>query len=250
MLPLKVIIVDDEKRIRTSLVHLLGMYYPNASVVAEAGNIEEAATEIKKHNPDVVLLDIDMPGGSGLDLVKNLSPINFKLIFITAFNKYAVQAFKFSALDYLLKPVNPDELISALKKAEERIQAEELSLKFNTFMSNMASLTREAKKIVLKTQNTVHILNITEVIRCEADRNYTKFLLSNGKSMLVSGSLKEYDDMLSADGFFRAHHSHLVNLSFISRVEKQNSELVMKDNSIIPLATRKKDTLLELLEKL
>jgi two-component system LytT family response regulator len=250
MLPLRIIIVDDEKRIRTSLSHLLTMYYPNSILVAEAGDIETAAAEIKKHDPDVVLLDIKMPGGSGLELVQQLNPFTFKLIFITAFDKYAVQAFKFSALDYLLKPVNPDELVNALQKAQQQIQAEEMNVKLNTFMTNMANLTKEPKKIVLKTQDIVHVLNISDIVRCEADRNYTRFSLSSGKNILVTGSLIEYDDMLSSSGFFRAHHSHLVNLSFIERFEKQNGQLVMKDNSIVPLATRKKDTLLQLLDKI
>jgi two-component system LytT family response regulator len=249
MQALKIVIVDDEVRLRTSLRHLLDMYYPNAIVVGEAEDVESAAAEIKKHQPDVVLLDINMPGGTGFDLIKKFNPVNFKIIFITAFDNYAVQAFKYSALDYLLKPVNPDELVSALNKAQQQLQTEELSVKLNTFISNMSNIGREAKKIVLKTQDMVHVLNISDIVRCEADRNYTKFILSSGKSILVSGSLKEYDDMLSQDKFFRSHHSHLINLSFIDRVEKQNDQLVMKDSSLVPLATRKKDALLQLLER-
>lgn len=250
MNPLKIIIVDDEKKLRTSMRHLLEMYYPNSSVVSEAGDIEAAYSEIKKHQPDVVLLDIKMPGGSGFELIKKLSPINFKLIFVTAFDQYAVQAFKFSALDYLLKPVNPDELVSALQKAKEQIGEKEIATKLEVFMSNVSSLTRETKKIILKTQDTVHILPLTDIIRCEADRNYTRFILIGGKSIMVSGSLIEYDDMLNSVGFFRSHHSHLINLSHILRFEKSNMQLVMKDNSLIPLATRKKDILMELLENI
>jgi len=249
MQALKLIIVDDEARLRTSLRHLLTMYYPSAVVLAEAEDVESAATEIKKHKPDVVLLDINMPGGTGFDLIKKFDPVNFKIIFITAFDNYAVQAFKYSALDYLLKPVNPDELVNALQKAQQQLQTEELSVKLNTFISNMSDLGREAKKIVLKTQDMVHVLNISDIIRCEADRNYTKFILSSGKNILVSGSLKEYDDMLSPDKFFRSHHSHLINLSYIDRVEKQNDQLVMKDSSVVPLATRKKEALFQLLER-
>jgi len=196
------------------------------------------------------MLDIKMPGGSGFDLISKLNPINFKIIFITAFDKYAVQAFKFSALDYLLKPVNPDELVNALQKARQQIQTEELTLRLDTFLGNIAGQNREPKKIVLNTQNTVHVLNLTDIIRCEADRNYTKFILSSGKSILVTGSLKEYDDILSVSGFFRSHHSHLINLSYIDRLEKQNDHLIMKDSSVVPLAVRKKDALLQLLQKI
>jgi len=250
MIPLRIIIIDDEKRIRTSLHHLITMYFPEAIIVAEAGDIESGEAEIKKHKPDVVMLDIKMPGGSGFDLISKLNPINFKIIFITAFDKYAVQAFKFSALDYLLKPVNPDELVNALQKARQQIQTEELTLRLDTFLGNIAGQNREPKKIVLNTQNTVHVLNLTDIIRCEADRNYTKFILSSGKSILVTGSLKEYDDILSVSGFFRSHHSHLINLSYIDRLEKQNDHLIMKDSSVVPLAVRKKDALLQLLQKI
>jgi len=247
---LKIIIVDDEKRIRSSIRHLLEMYFPDSEVLAEAGDIVQAEQEIRKLKPDVVLLDIQMPGGTGFDLIRKLSPVNFKIIFITAFDKYAVQAFKYSALDYLLKPVSPDELVKALEKAKQQKQAEEFTLRLDTFIGNMAGQNREPKKIVLNTQNTVHVLNLSDIVRCEADRNYTKFYLVSGKSLLVTGSLKEYDDMLNPSGFFRCHHSHLINLSYIERVEKQNDQLVMKDTSMVPLAVRKKDTLLQLLQQI
>jgi len=247
---LNIVIVDDESRIRTSIRHLLEMYYPDAFVLGEGEDVESGISEIKKHRPDLVLLDINMPDGTGFDLIKKLSPINFKVVFITAFDQYAVQAFKYSALDYLLKPVNPDELVNALQKAQQQLQNEELSVKLNAFISNMGNIGREPKKIVLKTQDLVHVLSISDIVRCEADRNYTKFILNSGKSILVSGSLKEYDDMLSHDKFFRSHHSHLVNLSYIDRVEKQNDQLVMKDTSVVPLAVRKKDALLQLLENI
>ncbi len=249
MSALRIIIVDDEKRIRTSLRHLIGMYFPSAIVVAEAGDVESGFSEIRKHQPDVVLLDIQMSGGTGFDLVKKLTPINFKLIFVSAFDKYAIQAFKFSAIDYLLKPVDPEELVKALHKASSLIHESELSLKIEALMSNMNTVTHEPKKILLKTHDAVHLISLEDIIRCEADRNYTLFILTGGKSILVSGSLIEYDEILSNSGFFRAHHSHLINLHFISKIEKHNFQIIMKDNSVIPLATRKKELLLQLLEK-
>ena len=248
---LRIIIVDDEKRIRSSLSNILQMYYPSATVVAEAEDVDSALEVIKLHKPDVVLLDIKMPGGSGFDLLKQLIPFSFKVIFITAFDEFAVQAFKFSALDYLLKPVNPDELVSALDRANEQLNSEQITLKLNAFISNMSGLTRETKKIVLNTQDTIHIINLVDIVRCEADRNYTRFVLANGKSILVSGSLKEYDDMLSPFGFCRSHHSHLVNLTYIDRFEKRDGgKLIMKDGSEALVASRRKDILLTALNKI
>lgn len=250
MLPLRIIIVDDEKRIRTSLRHLISMYCPGTEVIAEAENVDSAVLEITKNKPDVVLLDIQMPGGTGFELLKRFNPVTFKFIFVTAYDQYAIQAFKYSALDYLLKPVNPDELVNAIEKARQQMHEAELSAKLNAFISNMSAIKRETKRIVLKTQDMVHVLNVSDIVRCEADRNYTRFVLNGGKNILVSGSLKEYDDMLGRDGFFRSHHSHLVNLSYIERLEKHHDQLVMKDASTVPVAVRKKESLLQLLESI
>ncbi|OFX33147.1 MAG: hypothetical protein A2X08_11330 [Bacteroidetes bacterium GWA2_32_17] len=244
MNPIRIIIVDDEKRIRTSLINILQLHFPDAKVIAEAEDIQSAIEVIKTQIPDVVLLDIKMPDGTGFDLLMQLAPLTFKVIFITAFNQFAVQAFKFSALDYLLKPVIPEELVNALQKAQKQINNENINAKLNVFMSNMNGLTRETKKIVLNTQESMHVINITDIVRCEADRNYTLFILANKKNILVSGSLKEYDEMLSPYGFFRSHHSHLVNISFIDRLEKRDgARLIMKDGSVVLVSTRKKDEL-------
>ncbi len=251
MNPIKIIIVDDEKRIRTSLVNILQLHFPEAKVIAEAENIQTALEAIKTHAPDVVLLDIKMPDGTGFDLLKLLTPLTFKVIFITAFDQFAVQAFKFSALDYLLKPVIPEELASALQRAQEQINTENINAKLNVFMSNMNGLTRETKKIVLNTHETMHVINIIDIVRCEADRNYTLFILANKKNILVSGSLKEYDEMLSPYGFFRSHHSHLINISFIDRLEKKDGgRLIMKDGSVALVSSRKKDELVEALNRI
>ena len=251
MEPLRIVLVDDEVRIRTSIKHLIGMYYDNAQVVGEADEVHSAMDVIKGQKPDVVLLDINMPGGSGFDLLKQFNPLPFKVIFITAFDSYAVQAFKFSALDYLLKPVNPDELVAALQKAHKYLHAEETGIRMEAFLQNMSGTTRETKKIVLNTQEAMHIINVTDIVRCEADRNYTKFIVAGSKNILVSGSLKEYDEMLSPYGFFRSHHSHLVNLDFIDRFDKRDGgRLILKDGSDILLAVRKKDELMAVLSKI
>jgi len=248
---IKAIIIDDEKRARETIRSLVELYCKNIIIVAEAENIVQAETEITKNNPDLIFLDISMPGGNGFDLLKKYRTLPFKVIFITAHNEHAIKAFKFSALDYILKPINPDELIAAVDKAESLIEKENVNQRLDIFMSNMESKTMDAKKIVLKTSDNIHIINVNDIVRCEADRNYSSFFLTNGKTILVSNTLKDYDELLSSFRFFRAHQSHLVNLNHIERYEKKDGGcLIMKDGSTVPVSVRKKEELLGLLQKI
>lgn len=245
---LKIIIVDDEKRIRTSLIHVLKLHYLEADVIGEAENIQQAREVIKLNIPDILLLDIKMPGGTGFDLLKQLMPISFKTIFITAFDQYAIEAIKFSALDYLLKPVIPGELVKALDKAKEEINKEKENIKLKTLINN---IEKKEKKIVLNTQGATFIIDVREIVRCEADRNYTNFFLMDKKRILVSGGLKEYEDILKSHNFIRPHHSHLVNVSLINRLEKRNGGvLVLKDGSEVPVSIRKHAELAEILRQI
>lgn len=242
---MKILIVDDEKRIRTTLLNTLRIHFPSANVVAEAENIIEASEAIRKYSPDVVLLDIKMPMGSGFELLERMSPVNFKVIFITAFDEFALQAIKFSALDYLLKPVIPEELVDALKKAEQEIENEHIAEKFRTLITNLGIENKETRKIVLNSHQNLYVVNVKEIIRCEADRNYTMFYFIEKRSILVSKSLKEYDEMLSPIGFFRPHHSHLINLSFVERIDKRDGGvLVMKDKSIVPISSKRQSEII------
>jgi two-component system LytT family response regulator len=247
----RTIIVDDEKKARETISGILRMYCENAVLVAEAENVSSAIEAIERHKPDLVLLDINMPGGNGFELLRHFSKADFKIVFITAYEEFAIKAFKFSALDYILKPVDPDELVAAVEKVKGLIEKESMDTKLKAFIDNMDNISREVKKIVLKTSESIHVLNVHEIIRCEADRNYTSFILSSGKKILVSNTLKEYDEMLSSYRFFRAHQSHLVNIDHIERYEKKEGGfLIMKDRSFVPVSVRKKETLLSLLENI
>ncbi|MBI2968986.1 MAG: response regulator transcription factor [Bacteroidetes bacterium] len=251
MKPLRVIIADDEGRVRSTLKNLIKLHYADAEVVAEAGNIQSSAAAIRTHRPDVVLLDIKMPGGSGFELLKMFTPPPFHIIFITAYDKYAVQAFRFSALDYLLKPVIPEELVSALTRAQRQIASENISEKIQVFMDNISGVSPGTKKIVLPGHDKIEFVSINEIVRCEADRNYTRFFLTNKAPILVSGSLIKYDEMLTPSGFFRCHHSHLVNLFLVDRYEKRDGgTLIMKDGSKVEVATRKYGELVAALKKI
>jgi two-component system LytT family response regulator len=145
--------------------------------------------------------------------------------------------------------VNPEDLVNALQKASSLLDKNDLALKIETLLSNMSNISNHPKKILLKTQETVYVIDVADIIRCEADRNYTKFFLINNKTILVSGSLIDYDESLTPSGFFRAHHSHLINIQYISKIEKHKMQVVLKDNSVIPLAARRKDLLIQFLEK-
>lgn len=248
---IKTVIVDDEKKARETIANILKLYCKNAILVGQADSVVKAIELIDREKPQLVLLDINMPGASGFDLLKHYRAQGFKIIFITAYEEFAVKAFKFSALDYILKPVDPDELVVAIRKAEETLDKEQLELKLEAFLSNITDMSREVKKIVLKTAESIHVINVPDIVRCEADRNYTVFHISGGKKVLVSNTLKEYEEMLESYRFFRAHQSHLVNINYIERFEKRDGGfLIMKDRSQVPVSVRKKETLLAMLERI
>jgi len=246
----KVIIVEDEKRVRRSLLNVLQLHCPEISVVGEAEDVSSAMEVIKANKPDVVLLDVKMPDGTGFDLLNQLKPLNFKVIFITAFDQHAVQAFKFSAIDYLLKPVVPQELVEALKRAEGQLAAESSNTKLDVFMNNLGELAYERKKLVLNSQEKIYVVSIKDIVSCAADGNYTKFHLLENKEVMVSRSLKEFDDMLTPFGFFRSHHSHLINLSLIDRVEKNDGRVIMKDGSSVLISARRNADLASALNRI
>ncbi|NCA86507.1 MAG: response regulator transcription factor [Clostridia bacterium] len=244
---LRIAIIDDEQKARDTIRNILHLSQAGIEIAGEAANVEEGYQLIVHEKPNLVLLDIDMPDGTGFDLLKRFSSVNFKVIFITAYEAFAVKAFKFSALDYILKPFQTEELLSTIHKAVETIENEISELKFKTFLSNLDKL----KKIVLRTAESIHIVNLNDIIRLEADVNYTRFFLVDNKKLLVSKSLKEYDEMLCETGFFRAHQSHLVNLDHIQRFDKtEGGHLVMDDDSQVPVSSRKRETLFKIFERL
>ncbi|MFB6320253.1 LytR/AlgR family response regulator transcription factor [Saccharicrinis sp. FJH54] len=242
---MKIVIIDDEPKARETIRNILALSSDSLTIAGEAGDMDSAYQLIKSRQPDLVLLDINLSDGSGFDLLKRFEKTDFKVIFITAHEEYAVKAFKYSALDYILKPVMASEVLDAVRKAGETLHTEEHSLKLSALLQNLGKL----KKIVLKTAESIHIVNVPQIIRCEADVNYTVFHLAGPQKLLVSKPLKEYDELLSQAGFFRAHQSHLVNMEHILRYDKNDGGyLVMDDDSEVPVATRKKDDLFRLFE--
>lgn len=244
---IRAIIIDDEANNQELISNLLKAYAENIEVVALANSVETAYKAISEHQPDLIFLDIQMPDGTGFDLLKKFEKINFKIIFVTAHQEFAIEAFKYSALDYLLKPLSPANLIEAVKKVEESMSSEDLNLKLKTLLSNITEPGKNKKKIVLKTMERIYSVDINDIIRFESDGGYTKVYLVDGKRIMVSRTMKEFDDLLLDAGFLRVHHSHLINMNHLFCFEKAEGHVVMKDDAIVPVSNRKKDHLLELL---
>jgi two-component system LytT family response regulator len=246
---LSAVIIDDEQNAREAIRSTLDLYCKNVNVTGEAGDVESAIKLIREKKPDVVLLDIEIKDKTGFDLLEQFPAPDFKVVFITAHNEFAVKAFKFSALDYVLKPLDPDELSQAIEKCREQINKLQFEKQLKLFSENFQKHNTE--KIALKTEQSIHIVEIENIVQCESDRNYTTFYLSTKEKILVSRPLKEYDELFSGKNFFRVHQSHLINMKHIHRFDKQDGGFViMKDGSSVPVASRKRAELIELFNRI
>lgn len=242
---MNVIIVDDEATVRNTIRSLLNEHFPGINILAAAGNIEEGYEVIRQNKPDLVFLDIELPDGTGFDLLKKFSPVTFKVIFVTGHQEYALDAIKVSALDYVLKPIDTDELCRAVKKAMEIINQADQQLKLQALSENLQS-RKLLKRIILHTSDHLQLVSVSEIIRAEADSNYTCFSISGGKRILVARTIKEFESLLSGSGMIRVHQSHLVNLDFIDRfVKKDGGYLILKDGSKIPVSPNLKKQVLQ-----
>ncbi|MBN1649906.1 MAG: response regulator transcription factor [Bacteroidales bacterium] len=249
---IKALVVDDEPNARESFTNILKSVFPEVVLLGEAESVEEAFLQIEKLSPNVVFLDIKMGDGTGFDLLRRYQKVPFKVVFITAFDEFAIEAIKFSACDYLLKPINTNELRQTLERLKASLNMEEdLQLKIQAFLNNLDTINIAQKKIVLKTSDSIHLVNLGNIIRCEADTNYTWVYTLDQPKLLISKPLKHFEELLDEYGFFRVHQSHLVNLNYFSRIDKiDGGILILNDNTPIPIAVRKRDTLYQLLENL
>jgi two-component system, LytTR family, response regulator len=247
---LHTLIIDDEEHMRDSLTRLLARHCPRVILAGEADSVASGIKAIQANHPDLVLLDIQMSDGTGFDLLHSLPTIDFKIIFITAYDQFALQAFRFSAVDYLLKPVNPELLAEAVERAGQLIE-EHYNLQMQALQENLKNIKQQEKKIILKTTENIYLLGLKDIICCESNDNYTCIHTTDGKKILISKTLKEYDTMLTGCGFYRVHKSFLINLAHIHRFEKQDGGFIILTNDLkIPVASRKRDEMLELLEKM
>jgi two-component system, LytTR family, response regulator len=241
---LRAVIIDDEQDAVQFIESIIGEYCPNVEVVGKAHSARDGVTVITETHPDLVFLDVQMPHGSGFDLLSSFSEKTFDVIFITAFNHYAIQAIKFSAVDYILKPINISEFIEAVSKVEEKRSSHEYkNLDYRALLENIKS--PRPTKLAIPTAEGIEYLNTTELIRLEADRSYTWFHLTGNRKYLVSRNLKEYQELLNDMNFFRPHNSHLVNLEHVKKyVRHEGGYIEMTDNSSVPLSRGKRDLFL------
>ncbi len=248
---IRILIVEDEKPILDTIHSIIQDNCSNAEILGTARDISSAKELIIKTNPDLLLLDINLPDGTSFELLQQIENPDFKVIFITAFEEYAIKAIKLSALDYLVKPVDPIELIESINKAEETINKSNNELKLNALLSNVKNLSEKPKKIILNTAESMHLIDVQDIIRCESDGAYTRLFINDGKKIMISKVLKDYEDLLQDCGFMRIHKSHIVNLNYIDRFEKADGGyLILKDQSSVPVSFRKKDQLIKMFDKL
>lgn len=246
---MKVLIVDNEAHLRTGLRKMLQEFCPEITASDEADGVQTGLQKIRSFAPDIVLLDVEMEDGTGFDLMKQVTEPLFQLIFITAHNQYAIEAFRFSAIDYLLKPVDPDALQKSVQKAKKNIRSSNLQQQVQILLEQFSGIQNHEKKIVLKDLENTYFIKIADILYCEAEGTYTKFFVSNGPPILVSKNLKEYEAILEPLGFIRTHHSFLANPDKIKLFDKTDGgTLVLEGGHSIPVSQRKKDHVMQLLE--
>jgi two-component system LytT family response regulator len=246
---IKALVIDDENRTRELIVKMINSFGFDIEAKQGGNNVITGIESIDSEEPDLVFLDIQMPDGTGFDVLKGLKYRNFEVIFITAHEEFAIKAIKFSALDYILKPVDPSELRAAVEKAVQTVHEKKEDTQFEVLQNNINP--GHKKRLVLKTQESVHVVELDNIIRCEADRNYTSFYLVGGKKILVSKTLKEYETLLTGHNFLRVQQSHLINLNFVDRYDKgDGGSVVMKDGSEVPLSPAKREIFFKIIENM
>ncbi len=241
---LKVVIIDDEPDAVQFIQGIIEEYCPGLKITGTANSARDGVTVITQTQPDLVFLDVQMPHGTGFDLLSSFPKKTFDVIFITAFNHYAIQAIKFSAVDYILKPVNISELIDAVNKVEQkRSNREYRNLDYSNLLENLR--TPRPGKLAIPTNDGIEYLNTTEIIRIEADRSYSWFFLTDKRKYLVSRNLKEYQELLQDIDFFRPHNSHLINMNFVKKfIRHEGGYIEMSDGSTVPISRGKRDLFL------
>lgn len=247
---LKVLIIDDENKTRSLIAKMVGDMGFDLEVFTDGQNLKTGLKAIKTIKPDIVLLDIQMPDGTGFDLLQLVDEKTFQVIFISAHEEFAIRAIKCAALDYILKPIDEEELKTSIERAiSEQSKGNQLNKNYSALDTNISK--GHTQKLVLKTQESVYLIDISEIIRCESDRNYTTFFLDGGRKILTSRTLKDYDGLILNQNFIRCHRSHIINMDFFDRYDRSNGGMIlMKDKSEVPLARASKDSFFKFLESM
>jgi two-component system, LytTR family, response regulator len=249
---IKVIIIDDEQHCIDRLVHqLIPSHEKLVEIIGSARSMEEGVKSITLLKPELVFLDVQLHEKTGFDLLRALPEINFAIIFTTAYEKFAIQAIKFSAIDYLLKPIDEEDLNIALLKFINDTSKKITSEKINTLLQNTQKNNRIPKKIIVPTISGFELLDIANIVRCKSDINYTTIFLRDKQKLVVAKTLKEFEELLTDHSFFRIHNSHLINLAFIKSYNKgKGGSVMLTDGTEIEVSSRRKDDFLKRLSAL
>lgn len=244
---LRLALIDDEPLSRQTLRIFLNDYCPQAQIVGEADSVLAGYKLLQSNELDAVLLDVQMGDGTGFDLLKKFPNPSFQVIFTTAFDEFAIKAFQFNAIDYLLKPIDVDELLRAVRKIVPSAENPEKDERISHLLT--ANERKEFEKIALSSSEGLHFLDLREIVRLESDANYTTFYIASGEKITVAKTLKNFDQLLPPDQFFRPHQSHIINLAHVKKILREDGGyLLMEGNTKVPIARSKKDALLSLVK--
>lgn len=244
------VIVDDELNCRENLTFLLEENCPVLEIAGNAGSVSEAVRLVQEIKPDVLFLDIEIGEGSGFDVIRQMTDHRPEVVFTTAYSDYAIKAFKFSAVDYLLKPIDIDELVHAVARVKDRLDNKRKAVNLDTLFSNYFNREKKAKRIGLSVQNGVHYYSMGEIIRLQSNSNYTTFFLTGNRSVVVSKTMKEYEELLAEQGFVRLHQSHIINMEhLVQYVKSDGGYVILSDQSTVPISKNYKDLFISQLNR-
>lgn len=243
----RAIIIDDEERAREGLSIMLQKYCPEVDIISLCANAKMGIEEIYAQGPDLVFLDVQMPEMSGFQMLEKLGKIDFDVIFVTAFDKYAIKAIKFSALDYLLKPVDIDDLIKAVQKVQQKQQKQS---DFQSLLQNVHQVRNDLTRLAIPSENEIIIQEVKDILYCEADSSYTTIYVSGGGKMTVSKTLKEFENILPETKFCRIHHGTLVNIEHVTKyIKGEGGYVIVSNGQHLNVSRRKKESFIQMLSK-
>ncbi len=247
---IKAIIIDDEHYGRQSLQQALEQYCPDVEILQSCESPEVGITTIRELKPDLVFLDVQMPNLSGFDVLQKLSPIDFEVIFVTSYDQYAIKAIKFSAIDYLLKPLDVDDLIHAVQRTRENLQKNGKQQRYQSVLHNINYASGKIEKLAVPTLEGIDFFRTDDIIYCEADGSYTTLYLAGHQKQVISKNLKDFENLLTGSGFCRVHNSHLINMGHIQKyIKGDGGYVILTDNHHVDISRRRKDAFLGLLNR-
>ena len=247
---IKAIIVEDEPNSRKTLVLMLQRFKDEIELIDVCPGPHEGIDSIAKNQPDLVFLDIEMPEFNGFEMLKKIGKITFEVIFTTAYDQYAINAIRLSALDYLLKPIDEEDLRTAIEKCKKNLHQKKENEKYEVLFNNLGHKNAMEKTIILSSVEGLSVIKTNDIIRCEASRRYTKFYLLNKETLLMCRPLKDYEELLPSSDFFRIHESHLINLKYLKKyISVEGGQVILTDNTELDVARRRKDDFLRIIQK-